>query len=103
MPSGMVAVPYYGTLYRAKFGYERIFFFLNFCGRTDSYSEARLGVWDNRKDEALTDWLKRNGIDSVVCSDYPEASLLQRMESLGIEIITGNNSEGRRLMRHLMI
>jgi len=99
----MVAVPYYGILYRARLGYERIFFFVNFGGGNESHSEVRLGVWDNRKEEALPAWLKSNGIDGVVCRDQPEANLLQKMKNLGISIITDKDREAKKLMQNLMV
>lgn len=103
MNIGKVAVPYYGHLHRPKMGYERVYFIVDADGTQEKGLDVRLGVWDHRKEPALPDWLKNNGIASLVCREEPEMRLMKRLVALGIRILDGNNSAASSLMQQLMV
>lgn len=103
MTAGKVAVPYYGRLYRAKFGYERIYFIVETAGAREQELNVRLGVWDHKKEQTLPQWLKNNGIASLVCREDPEQNMKKTMSDLGINILNERNNDASRLMQSLMV
>lgn len=103
MTRGKVAVPYYGRLHRAKFGYERIYFIVETGDANEKNLEVRLGVWDHKKEQTLPEWLKINGVASLVCREEPEMHISKTMAGLGINVLNENNTDASRLMQSLMV
>lgn len=103
MNTGKVAVPYYGRLHRAKFGYERIFFIVEAGAGKDKDLDVRLGVWDQKKEQTLPQWLKNNGVESLVCREEPESHIRSIMAGLGIRVLNGENNDASRLMHSLQV
>lgn len=103
MNTGKVAVPYYGRLYRAKFGYERIYFIVETGDDKQKDLHISLGVWDHKKEETLPEWLKNNGVDSLVCREEPECNLKNTMTGLGIKVLNERNTDASRLMQSLLV
>jgi hypothetical protein len=103
MDTGKVAVPYYGRLYRAKFGYERIYFIVEAGAARKQELDVKLGVWDHKKEESLPEWLKNNGVASLVCREEPEGGLNKAMAGLGIKVLNEGNIDASRLMQTLMV
>lgn len=103
MNTGKVAVPYYGRLYRAKFGYERIFFIVESDEAKEKNPDVSLGVWDHKKEQTLPQWLKNNGVESLVCREEPESYLHKEMVGLGIKVLNEGNNYASRLMQNLLV
>ncbi|MCM2359222.1 MAG: hypothetical protein NDI77_13825 [Geobacteraceae bacterium] len=103
MNTGKVAVPYYGRLHRAKFGYERIFFIVEAGDVNDKDLDVRLGVWDHKKEQTLPQWLKNNGVESLVCREEPESHMRHTMAGLGIRVLNEGNSDASRLLQSLQV
>ena len=102
MGNGKVAVPYYGRLYKPRIGYERIFFIVE-PGETDASQNVSLGVWDNQLEQSLPQWLKKNGIVSLVCKDKPESPITNAINQFGINIFDDANVYAHKLMQSLMV
>jgi hypothetical protein len=103
MTTGKVAVPYYGRLYRAKFGYERIFFIVEAGSGKGKDLDVSLGVWDHKIEQTLPEWLKHNGVQSLVCREDPEQHIKKTMAVLGINVLNEGNNDASRLMQTLMV
>ena len=103
MDTGKVAVPYYGRLYRAKFGYERIYFIVEAGAAKQKELDVKLGVWDHKKEQSLPEWLKNNGVASLVCREEPECSINKAMAGLGIKVLHEGNNDASRLMQTLLV
>ncbi|PKN12988.1 MAG: hypothetical protein CVU69_04620 [Deltaproteobacteria bacterium HGW-Deltaproteobacteria-4] len=103
MGSGKVAVPYYGSLYRSKVGYERIYFIVEDGTVKDKDLDVRLCVWDNKTESTLPEWLKSNRIKNLVCREDPDVSLKNAILDLGIEIRSGADNNALRLMKSLLV
>ncbi|MHB8057175.1 MAG: hypothetical protein ACYDHC_04690 [Desulfuromonadaceae bacterium] len=103
MGSGKVAVPYYGSLYRAKVGYERIFFIVEDGHAKDKDLDVSLCVWDNKAESTLPEWLENNGIENLVCREEPEIGLKNAIIGLGIHVINGSDNNASRLMKSLLV
>lgn len=103
MGSGKVAVPYYGSLYRPKVGYERVYFIVENGHAKDKDLDVRLCVWDNKTEPTLLGWLEHNGIENVVCRDEPEKKMKDAIVGLGINVINGSNNHASRLMNSLLV
>lgn len=103
MNAGKVAVPYYGKLHRDKFGYERIYFIVESGDDKESGPNVSLGVWDHEKQGSLPEWLKTNGVASLVCREDPEQNLKNVITDLGIEVLNGRNRDASRLMQSLLV
>jgi len=103
MGSGKVAVPYYGSLYRPKVGYERIYFIVEDGHAKDNDLDVRLCVWDNKTESTLPEWLEHNGIENLVCREEPENNLMNAIVNLGINVINGTDNNASRLMKSLLV
>ena len=103
MHTGKVAVPYYGRLHRAKFGYERIYFIVEAGGAKESGLDVSLGVWDHKKEQSLPEWLKDNGVSSLVCREEPEPFLKDTITGHGIQVLNEKNKEASSLMQNLLV
>lgn len=103
MGSGKVAVPYYGSLYRPKVGYERIYFIVENGQAKDKDLNVRLCVWDNKAESTLPQWLETNGIENLVCREEPEANLKNAIVGLGIHVIDGSDNYASQLMKSLLV
>lgn len=103
MGSGKVAVPYYGSLYRHKVGYERIYFIVEDGHAKGKDLDVRLCVWDNKTEPTLPEWLEHNGIESLVCREDPVIGLKNAIVGLGIQIINGSDDHASMLMKSLLV
>lgn len=103
MTTGKVAVPYYGRLYRAKVGYERIFFLVDGASTKEKDLDVSLGVWDEKVAQTLPEWLMNNGVRSLICRENLEAHLKKALAHLGINILDEENGDVSRLMQALMV
>lgn len=103
MTTGKVAVPYYGRLYRAKVGYERIFFLVDEVSSKGNELDVSLGVWDDKVEQSLPEWLMNNGVRNLICRENLEAHLKKALARLGIDILDEENSDVSRLMQALMV
>ena len=103
MTTGIVAVPYYGRVHRAKFGYEKVYFLVDASSCTAKQLDVRLGVWDYKIDHSLPEWLKNNGVRSLVCREEPEGNLMKAMATLGIAVLSGADNDASQLMQTLMV
>lgn len=102
MENGKVAVPYYGRLYKPRIGYERIFFIVD-PGKSKEDQNISLGVWDNQLEQSLPQWLKKNGVVSLVCKDKPENPIQNAITQFGISILDDANIYASKLMQSLMV
>lgn len=102
MENGRVAVPYYGRLYKPRIGYERIFFIVE-PGESREAQNVSLCVWDNQLEQSLPQWLKKNGIVSLVCKDMPEKGIRNAITQFGINVLDDANMFANRLMQSLMV
>ena len=103
MTAGKVAVPYYGMIYRSKFGFEKIYFLVDAFGSGVKEQEIRIGVWDHKTDHTLPEWLKNNGVRSLICREDPERHLKEKMSCLGIDVFDETDEDASRLMETLMV
>jgi predicted Fe-Mo cluster-binding NifX family protein len=103
MGSGKVAVPYYGSLYRPKVGYERIYFIVEDGRATEKDLNVRLCVWDNKRKSTLPEWLKDNGVENLVCREEPGSNLKKTMDGAGIHILNGTDKHASSLMNSLLV
>jgi hypothetical protein len=103
MGSGKVAVPYYGSLYRAKVGYERIYFIVEDGQAKEKELNVRLGVWDSKVAMTLPEWLKKNGVQNLVCREEPDATIKNSITGYGITILHADNYNASRLMKSLLV
>jgi hypothetical protein len=103
MDSGKVAVPYYGSLYRSKVGYERIYFIVEDGTARDNDLDVSLSIWDNKTESTLPQWLKKNRIKNLVCREEPDNSLKNSILDLDINITSGTDSNASRLMKNLLV
>lgn len=103
MNNGKVAVPYYGRLHRAKIGYERIFFIVEAGAASGIDLDVSLSVWDSQIDQTLPEWLKNNGVASIVCREEPDRFITKTMTDLGINVLNARNNDASRLMQSLMV
>ena len=103
MLTNKFAVPYYGRVHRAKSGYEKIYFIVEADGGKEEDLNVRLGVWDNKNELTLAEWLKSNGVKNLVCREEPETFLKVSMAGSGIKILDSKNSYGLKLMKTLLV
>lgn len=103
MKSSRLAVPYYGKLYRDKYGYERIYFIVENNGSDAECLDVGLDVWDCKKELGLPEWLKNKGVGSVVCRGEAERHIAKAMAGFGINILNEINEDACRLMQSLLV
>lgn len=103
MSTGKVAVPYYGKLYRIKGGYERIFFLVDGDSLKGSNPEVSLKVWNDKVSQTLPEWLRNNGVCSLICSEKLGQHFKKALALLGIDLLKEDNGDVSRLMHSLMV
>ncbi len=103
MNGNRIAVPYYGRLHQRNMGYERIFFIVDTLMDEKARMNVRLGVWDYKKKTTLPEWLKTNGIDSVICTERLESRRQKDITDAGIEVMNNRSQVARYILKKLMI
>jgi hypothetical protein len=103
MNSGKFAVPYYGKLYRDKYGYERIYFIVENNRDEKECLDVGLDVWDCKKEPGLPEWLRNKGVSSIVCRGEAERHITKLMSGFGINILNEIDEDACRLMQGLLV
>lgn len=65
----VLAIPYYSQLVRSNGGLEHIYFRLMVDPMTGEYSKPKLCVWNPKETPSLPDWLAKQEVEAVLCSD----------------------------------
>jgi hypothetical protein len=103
MGSGKVAIPYYGSLYRARVGYERVYFIVKNGHAKEKDLDVSICVWDNKSEPTLSGWLEHNGIENLICREEPVKNIKDSIVGLGINVINGSDNNASRLMNSLLV
>lgn len=98
-----LAVPYYGKLYHDTTGYERVFFIVDYDPDLERAADIRLRVWDPNQTPDLYDWLKENGVLSIVCRDPGSLPILERVASRGIPVMEQSCRCAKSVMSNLYL
>ncbi len=64
-----VAVPYYGHLSLPPAGLSTIYFIVSVDPCSKKASDCMLSVWNTKLEPSLPDWLKKLGVNGLICSD----------------------------------
>lgn len=104
MTTGKIAIPYYGDLVRPATGFERIFFIVDHDEKKPFQPQSvSLGIWDANQTQLLPSWLLELGVNQIVCSSSPDATLLETMLSAGIRVVNQSSEAARRVLKQLNI
>lgn len=94
----LIAVPCYGSRVLPRFGQAREFFFADVALTERTLCGLRRHSWDRDDEPQLVCWLRREGIDAVLCGGiHPRFQVALSAE--GIEVIWGFRGEVEEVLR----
>lgn len=92
-----LAVPYYGRLVTPRLGLSPIYFVADIDPGSAKIQSLDVLVWDLRQEPSLACWLRKQGVNGLLCSD----SQLPCLDELAQQGVWVRASEGGEAMEML--
>ncbi len=81
-----VAAPYYGALSHPTRGLSNLYFLLDLSQAGERVSQIHVSVWNPVDSAHLADWLKNQGVQTLICNDIEDCHQHELQET-GIEVM----------------
>lgn len=96
-PLPRLAVPYYGRLITPKLGLSPVFFVADIDPDASRINFIDVMVWDFRQQPSLAGWLKKQGVNGLLCSD-PQPHNLEELMQEGLWVRANEAGEAMEML-----